>query len=326
MDYFDLHCDTLYELSQYALYRHGEPGSLLCSSGQLDLQRVRCYDRYAQIFALFCGSSPITDPEDAHVRLTHLLEIAAREFEENAAYLRLCRTAEDLLQAQTDKKAAAFLSIEGAELLQTPEDFVLAQNAGVRFVTLTWNHRTCYGCGAVTDNHAGLTADGRELVCTLVRCGMIADVSHLSERGFWDVMECTDAPVLATHSNSQAMCPHVRNLTDEQFCELCRRGGIVGINLYAPFLAKGGQAGLNDVVRHIAHFCELGGENHLAIGADFDGCDRLPRGIHDVADLPKLAETLRQNGFSAAMLHNLFYENMNRFVKTHLTEQTVIDT
>ena len=141
-----------------------------------------------------------------------------------------------IFQAQAQRQAAAFLSIEGAELLQTEADLQLALQAGVKIVTLTWNFDSVYGCGASTDDAAGLKPAGKQLAKTLAQRGVFLDVSHLSAKGFWDLADCIDAPILATHSNSRTVCNHPRNLTDEQFCEIIRRGGLVGINFYVPFV------------------------------------------------------------------------------------------
>ncbi|MDO5784195.1 MAG: membrane dipeptidase [Eubacteriales bacterium] len=316
MDYFDLHCDTIYELSRYAIYSKNG-GTLRRNRGQLDLTRAARFGHYAQVFALFCGAKPVEDPVDAHARFTHLLKTAQQAFSENADCLVHCKTAIDFSQAKQQGKTAAFLSIEGAELLQSAEDIRAAIDAGVRIVTLTWNHRSIYGCGASTDNRAGLTAAGKQLAQDLSANGVFLDVSHLSECGFWDLAECISAPILATHSDSKAVCPHVRNLTDAQFREIVRRGGLVGINFYVPFLTKKTRAACDDILRHIEHFCSLGGEKNLSIGADWDGCDRLPDGISDITGMELLAEALARHGYSDEQIADLFYNNANRFVLTN---------
>ena len=313
MNYFDLHCDTIYELSQYAIYTK-QSGTLRQNHGQLDLMRTAQFDHYAQIFALFCGAKPVENFTDAHERLTHLLETAQKAFADNADVLMHCKTAADFVQAKQTGKTAAFLSIEGAELLQSQHDVRMALDAGVRIVTLTWNHQSRYGWGASTDNNAGLTAEGKQLAQYLSANGVFLDVSHLSERGFWDLAEYVSAPILATHSNSKAVCPHVRNLTDAQFCEIVRRGGLVGINFYVPFLTQNKDARCEDVLRHLDRFCALGGEKNLCIGADWDGCDWLPDGISDVTGVELLAQTLIRHGYTENQVADLFYNNAKQFV------------
>lgn len=160
--------------------------------------------------------------------LTRMLDTARSAFAANGSRLRHCTCAADFLEAQAQRQAAAFLSIEGAELLQTEAALQLALQAGVKIVTLTWNFDSVYGCGASTDDAAGLKPAGKQLAKTLAQHGVFLDVSHLSAKGFWDLADCIDAPILATHSNSRTVCNHPRNLTDEQFCEIIRRGGLVG--------------------------------------------------------------------------------------------------
>ncbi|MDO5548749.1 MAG: membrane dipeptidase [Eubacteriales bacterium] len=310
MKYFDLHCDTLFAIAQ-------EGGTLRKRGGQVDLDRARKYEPYAQVFALFCGAEPLDDPAQAHVMFTTLLRTAQEQFAANADGLMYCRTAADFDRACDAGKVAAFLSVEGAELLQWEEDICAAIDAGVRVVTLSWNHDSCYACGAARSRRKGITERGKALVKRLDQAGIFLDVSHLSERGFWDLTELTERPILATHSNSRAIRHHVRNLKDDQFREICRRGGLTGLNCYVPFVTPNVTASVRDLFPHIDHFMELGGEYCLAIGADFDGCDRLPDEIHSVADMDCLAEEMRRHGYSEECIRNLFFENAARFVREY---------
>lgn len=122
---------------------------------------------------------------------------------------------------------------------------------------------------------------------------MLVDVSHLSEKGFWDMIELAEKPVLASHSNSFSVCPHPRNLTDDQFRAICDLGGTAGLNLYVPFLTEQPRASFDDLRRHLDHFLELGGEGHIALGADLDGCDRLPTGFSGLDDYEALGDFLK---------------------------------
>lgn len=314
MKYFDLHCDTLYEC-----YEAGK--SLRENDLMIDREKVSRYSHYAQFFALFCGAKAhaprkrllLDLPPDK--RLDALLSEAKLQFRDNAHWLSQCFDSDDLDMARAKGKAAAFLSIEGAELLADLAHVQRAYDAGVRMVGLSWNYRNSYAVGAAVDNDAPLTAEGRALVRKLVELGVILDVSHLSEGGFWDLCVQTEAPFLASHSNSRLQCDHLRNLTDLQFSEILRRGGLCGINLYTPFVCKGG-AGctLDDVLRHIEHFMALGGEGCLALGCDFDGCDTLPSGIAGARDLEVFAETLLRHNYLESTVNALFYDNADAFI------------
>lgn len=316
MRYFDLHCDTLYEC-----YETGK--NLRENDLMIDRAKVSGYNHYAQFFALFCGArapdgvkrarSLFDLPEED--RLDALLGEAKRQFRDNADWLTLCFDSEEFDLARTKGKAAAFLSIEGAELLPTEAHVQRAYDAGVRLVTLSWNYRNVYACGAATDNDAGLTERGRALVQDLVRRGVILDVSHLSERGFWDLCVETEAPFVASHSNSRVECHHLRNLTDLQFSEIVRRGGLCGINLYSAFLREDGTRGtLADALRHIEHFMEQGGESCLALGCDFDGCDSLPAEIATAGHMEALAEQMLRHNYLESTVRALFYDNADAYI------------
>ncbi len=320
MKYFDLHCDTLWEC--YEMRKNLRENDLF-----IDKSKIAGFEEYVQFFALFCGARPpqpipgrralLDLPEEQ--RLGAMLDTAREQFSRNRDWLYQCFSAEDLQSPDRRGRAAAFLSIEGAELLCSEEHLRRAYDAGVRMVTLSWNGRNRYACGAATDNDEGLSQAGKALVRRLVGMGVILDVSHLSDAGFWDVCVETEAPFAATHSNSRTACPHCRNLTDLQFSELIRRGGLVGLNLYNNFLRDDGQrATLTDAVRHIEHFCALGGQDILAIGADFDGCEALPEGFSTVADITRLAEELRRLGYPQSTIDGLFYANAGRFIERML--------
>lgn len=313
MKLFDLHCDTMYEC-----YETGAElrQNTLC----IDRAKTAPYEMYTQVFALFCGTKSsrprlrsLLDLPPAR-RLDALLETVHQEFTVNADWITLCRDMEDWQWAQAHGRHAAFLSIEGAELLTSEAQVQRAYDAGVRMVSLSWNGYNQYACGAVYGNDTGLSDKGRVLVRWLVERGVIVDVSHLSEAGFWDICMETEAPFVASHSNSRACCDHLRNLTDLQFSEIMRRGGLVGINLYSPFLrADKEQAELSDVLRHIEHFLAQGGEACLALGADLDGCSSIPKGMQTVADMEQLGEYLLRHNYLQSTVNALFFDNAHRF-------------
>ncbi len=316
MKLFDMHCDTLYEC--YETGKHLRKNDLA-----IDASRIRGFRHYAQFFALFCGARGEDYPPKqanrkclldlpAEQRLDAMLQTAHTELGLNADWLTLCTCAEDLQMAQAKNKSAAFLSIEGAELLADADALHRAYAGGVRLITLAWNYDSPYACGANVNNDKGLTEKGLALVQKMMDFHMIIDVSHLSEAGFWELCAHTDAPFAASHSNSRTICPHLRNLTDLQFDEIVRRNGLVGINLFTDFI--GGNGTITDVLRHIEHFCARGGESCLALGADFDGCDRLPQDIQTVADLDKIAEEMLQQNYLQSTVDAIFYDNLSAFI------------
>lgn len=305
MDLFDGHCDTI-------LKCYLEGGGLRRQTGHLDLERRRGKGRWAQFFATF-GS-----PEDMPGR--SLWEVFLEEYalfrsemDANADLVTFCRTGAEAEAAFAAGKTAAFLSAEGAELLDCDLDKLrLAHRMGVRIVNITWNHPNALSGTNAEEQDRGLSEQGRAFVKAMGELGMLVDVSHLSDPGFWDVMEITDRPVVATHSNSRAVFPHPRNLTDEQFTAIINTNGVAGLNMYAGFL--GDDPDFDTVVSHLEHFLALGGENNVSMGGDWDGITSMPRGMSGIQDMEKLYEHLLRRNYSEALLEKVFYSNLMRVV------------
>ena len=305
MDLFDGHCDTI-------LRSYLEGGGLRRQAGHLDLERRRGKGRWAQFFATF-GS-----PEDMPGR--SLWEVFLEEYalfrsevDANADLVVFCRTGAEARAAFAAGKTAAFLSAEGAELLDCdPDKLRLAHRMGVRIVNITWNHPNALSGTNAEEPDRGLSEQGRAFVKTMGELGMLVDVSHLSDPGFWDVMEITDRPVVATHSNARAIFPHPRNLTDEQFTAIINTNGVAGLNMYAGFLGE--DPDFDTVVSHLEHFLALGGENNVSMGGDWDGITRMPRGMSGIQDMEKLYEHLLRRNYSESLLEKVFYSNLMRVV------------
>lgn len=308
MKYFDLHCDTITEC-------YLKKAELFDNELHWSLKRAQAYNPLAQVFAIWIpdeyrGESAVRRFEDVYK--TFIFQMT-----KNSDKISFCHNAAELKSALNKNKTAALLSIEGGAALGGKiENLDKAYNMGVRIMTLTWNGRCEIGDGVMVKHAKGLTEFGVEVVRRMEQLGMIVDVSHLSEKGFWNVEEITSKPFIASHSNSQEICSHKRNLTDEQFIEIKKRGGIVGINLYRGFLRDGGKAFIKDVKNHIEHFLSLGGENVLAIGGDLDGSD-LPYDMKGVEDISKIYDELLKS-FSEQIVNALFFDNAYRFFENNL--------
>lgn len=301
--YFDGHCDTISRCMQM-----GE--SLLQNSGQVDLVRGGALAAYAQMFALFFDAAYANGamfPVAEQMHDWFLQEIAA-----NRSRVALCRTAGEIQCAVQSGKIAALLGIEGADLLDCkPEHIATVAAWGTRYLTITWNYANALSGSNQQCVNCGLSDVGRAFVRELYRCGILPDVSHLSDRGCWDLLEMGLGPVLATHSNSRAVCPHPRNLTDDMFRAIAQTGGVVGINFYQVFV--GGNANSFDaLLRHVDHFLELGGENTLCFGGDMDGCECLCAGMEGLQSIPNLYEAFQRHGYDAPLLDKLFFQNWLR--------------
>lgn len=290
--YFDAHCDTL-----TAVFEHG--GGLFENPYQVDFERLCKFTPAAQVFAVWNGNY-----EDK-VRLLRLSCVRWRGMAE------LCSTPEQVVSANAAGKIAALLSVEGAENLDCDiEKLRLARERdGIVMLNLCWNHDNAL-CGSAMDSGAGLTPLGREFVRDCQRLGVAVDLSHASERAFWDTIEIASKPVIASHSDSAALCSAFpRNLTDSQFRTLAACGGGAGINLCPDFLREGG-AGIDDITAHIEHFLALGGEHAVFIGADFDGIDSVPEGISGAQDMGRLYEALLRRNYSEELVRAIFYDNL----------------
>ena len=290
--YFDAHCDTL-----TAVFEHG--GGLFENPYQVDFERLCKFTPAAQVFAVWNGNY-----EDK-VRLLRLSCVRWRGMAE------LCSTPEQVISANAAGKIAALLSVEGAENLDCDiEKLRLARERdGIVMLNLCWNHDNAL-CGSAMDSGSGLTPLGREFVRECQRLGVAVDLSHASERAFWDTIEIASKPVIASHSDSAALCSAFpRNLTDSQFRTLAACGGGAGINLCPDFLREGG-AGIDDITAHIEHFLALGGEHAVFIGADFDGIDSVPEGISGAQDMGRLYEALLRRNYSEELVRAIFYDNL----------------
>lgn len=302
---FDGHCDT-----PVRLWRHAQ--ALADNDGHVSLRRAQALDGYVQ-FCSFCmawipgGRSPEENFQAAYA-------FFQAELAKNRDSVRLVTDAAQAAAVLSGGGAGAMLSIEGAEAISCdPGRLEELKQAGVRMIAPVWNLENALAGSCETGS--GLSAQGREFCRRAQRLGLLMDVSHLSERAFWQLCELAEKPVVASHSNSAAVCPHARNLTDDQFRALCRLGGTAGINLYAPFLNAGGAAALDDIYRHIDHFLSLGGEGHVALGADFDGCHSLPAGICGVDDYGKLAQYLLDRGYAEQTVGSIFSGALLRVMK-----------
>lgn len=189
------------------------------------------------------------------------------------------------------------------------------EKARLRMIALTWNFENEIGYPAVGGENRGLKPFGFELLRAMDKNGVRADVSHLNEAGFWDLMERAELPPIASHSDCRWLCDVPRNLTKEQVKAIIDRGGYIGINFYSNFLREGGRATLEDAVRHIDAICEMGGEHVLGFGSDFDGIEFWPDGLGDPTGFPLLLDELCKRGYSEQSLEDIAGMNMWRMLK-----------
>ncbi|MCA1849054.1 MAG: dipeptidase, partial [Actinobacteria bacterium] len=340
------HNDTLLDLH---LPERGEGHTFFerSDAGHLDLPRAReggfgggffaCWtpnpeDEWTEESALTqtedgyeVADAPPLDPVYARRTANELVKILFGLEAESGGQMRVVRAASDLESCLRDGVLAAVLHFEGAENLG-PDLGALEDlhEAGLRSLGLVWSRANAYGHGvpfrfpASPDTGPGLTEAGRELVRECNRLGVLLDLSHLNERGFWEVAEMTEAPLVATHSNAHALCPTTRNLTDRQLEAIRDSDGMVGVNFAVGFLREDGKdeedTPIETVVRHVDYLVERLGLERVGFGSDFDGA-KVPREIKDASGLRKLLGALGDRGYDDAALKKLAHENWVRVLR-----------
>lgn len=302
---FDLHCDTALGLIEK--FPLGD-GSLRKNQMHIDLERAKTLPGYVQCFACF------TYPEAKVPGCKSVVQIFEKEMDtihqeigKNSDLMAIAYSPEEVKENLEKGLMSGILTIEGpAGFDFDPALLEDLYNVGFRITSLSWNEKNSLTGSHVTGG--GLTEQGREYVREAQRVGMLVDVSHISDEGFWGIMDVTDGPVVATHSNSRAVFNVSRNLTDDMFKAICHTGGVAGLNLYSEFIGE--NPDLDKACDHIFHFMELDPDGkHISLGGDLDGCDALPAGFEGVQDYPKLSQRLLERGLSEKIVHQIFWSN-----------------
>lgn len=296
----DGHADTLDRVvSEGHAFLEGSPEL------QLDWPRLVGAGLNAQALALW--TPPEYQGERAMARALKLL----------AAFFAMQRQA-DLPQVMAvgdldPSRSAVVLTLEGADpLVEDPANLEVFYRLGVRMIGLTWNGRNAFADGQkVGSRPSGLTEKGRELVQRMSDLGVVLDLSHLAETGFWDAFEATEGPLAVSHANARAVHDHPRNLSDAQLKAIAERGGVVGVTFVPGFLCKG-PADRSHVIAHLEYMLDRMGEDHVALGSDFDGITAGPAGLGDVSALPYLTADLLGRGHGEQRVAKILGGNWER--------------
>lgn len=298
--YADAHCDTLTRI-----YDKNE--ELYKNCGQLDLERLINVGCTLQMMAVWI------EPQYDNIgfkRLNNVIGYFYNQYENNKDKIKLITKADDF----KSDKLKVLLTIEGGSAINgSVLNLERAYMSGVRLMTLTWNGKNELGYGAGVEDK-GLTDFGKEVVRKMNKMGMIIDVSHLSDNGFYDIATLSKTPFFATHSNCRSICNNKRNLTDEQIKYIIKTDGFIGLNFYPDFLSHK-EATITDVIKHAEHILSLGGEDVLGFGADFDGVDRLPLGISGVENMTGIADAFCKMGYSQNLINKVFFGNLTKKVQ-----------
>ncbi len=313
----DMHCDTISEI--FAAKKRGQEVSLRENGLHLDLLRMKGSGYLLQNFALFVDREKTEDPWES---VCGLYQTYRGEMEANSDLIAPALCFGDIAENEAAGKMSALLTVEEGGVCRG-ELSRLGQlyDMGVRMLTLTWNYPNELGFpGKGGADAGGLTPKGKEAVALMEEMGMIVDVSHLSDAGFADVLECTSKPFVASHSNARSVCPHGRNLTDAMIRSLAQRGGCMGLNFYTGFLEGPGEkaaATVESVVRHARHIVSVGGVEVLGLGTDFDGID-TNEALPGAQSMGVLWDAMKKGGFRERELDKVFAGNVLRLYRETL--------
>lgn len=304
---FDAHCDTI----SRCYYLHE---GLSHNTGDLSLKKTACFASYSQFFALWTTKEYVDrDGSTMEEAYCELLRCFREQMACNSDKIVQCRTAQDVECAHRQGKVAAFLTVEGAELLGCdPARLEEAAAEGVVAINLTWNHANALSGSSGEQPERGLSPLGRQFVEKMEDLHILVDVSHLSEAGFWDVAELARRPFIASHSNAKSVWDHTRNLTDGQINAIIKNQGVIGLNFYEDFV--GGGRDLDALRAHLDHILSLGGAANVALGGDWDGCDTIAA-LPSIDRLEDFYEYLLCHGYHETVVRDLFYNNLMRVVR-----------
>ena len=300
----DAHNDTPYRM-------YFEQGSLYDNHLQNSIKKQKGF-RTLLFYAIFMDPEKLKDFSSPRSYFDALYDYFVKELSQNKESVEWVTDASAFTKSQ---KQQAILTVEGGSLIESVDTVDYLWSKKIKILTLTWNDSNLLGSSAMSGNAGGLTLLGRQVVQKMNSLGMIADLSHASDETFWDVMKVTQKPVLVSHSNARSLCNHPRNITDEMFLALCENHGVLGINFYPPFLEnQPRKANLESIFHHMEHFLELGGENHIGFGSDFDGVDSLPKGITDFSSYSKIISEMERRNYSKELIEKICYKNMMRIL------------
>ena len=331
MKWIDMHCDTLSELEKETAAESLQKNAGLC----VDVERLLNAGSRAQFFACFVNAGRMNmDWELAWKEVLRLIDSAYKE--ENEQFYIVRPSEKNYPFLTSDKKLAGILTVEeGGVLNGMAGRLEQLHSLGVRLITLTWNYKNCIGSPNSRDAKVmgeGLTGFGMETVERMNHLGMIIDVSHLSDGGFWDCIRQSRAPVAASHSNARSLCGHPRNLSDEMLHALGENGGVAGLNFYSAFLVQntrrsgenGSKKGVEslrasaaDIARHAKWMIDKAGEDAVALGTDFDGfgMQALPEGMRGVQDMEKVWNAFEKEGLTPRQIEKIAYQNVMRLMR-----------
>lgn len=311
----DTHCDTIGSW----LGISPRPLGVRSDKGAIDIPRMKEGGLDCQVFAVYTAPTYYDSPLK---RAMHMIDVFHSEMEKNQDNIVVCTSYDQIIESVENDKLAAVLAIEGGEPVQGgPGILRMLYKLDVRVLSFTHFPRNLIADGSgEMGSKSGLTTLGAQLVEEMNRLGMILDISHMNEAGFFDIVELTKDPIIATHSNCRALCDHHRNLTDDQIKALAEKGGVINLSYCGGFIKKGitsnniHEVTLNDWLDHLDYAINLVGPNYVGLGSDFDGGCGFP-GLDDVTKIPNITQGMVARGYSDEDIEKVLGGNFLRVFK-----------
>ncbi len=304
MNIIDTHVDTITTLIDNSEFLYN-------NSSQLAIDKLNIFDKKGIYFAIWLSKERRRTP----LRSTlNAIDFYYSELEKNKSYISHANSYNDFLQIFNSNKIASLLTIEGGEALENDiNNLFLLHNKGVRLITLTWNNDNCIGSGVLGKSN-GLTDLGKTVIDISNNLNIIIDVSHINTKGFFDVINRTKKPIIASHSNSYTVNPVSRNLSDEKLKALRDINSYVSFTLHSPFVNSNISCSENDILFHIDHLISILGDDYVSFGSDFDGTNLLPCEIKDISSMVSLYNLVKKT-YNTDIANKIFYLNQLNFLK-----------
>lgn len=313
MKVIDMHCDTMKAILDER--DKNKNVNLKNNNFTVDIEKMKQGDYMLQVFAAYTNIKE----GDTLVNCLRTIDLFHNEIKANKEDIGIVLSYDDILKNIKQNKMSALLSIEEGACCKG--DLGILRNfyrLGVRMMTLTWNYENELGfpneiIGNKLVCDRGLKNKGFEFIEEMEKLGIIIDVSHLSDAGFYDILNNTKKPFVASHSNSRSICGHRRNMTDDMIKKLADRGGVMGLNFYSNFLNDNttfnNMSKIDDMINHVKHIKKIGGIEVIGLGSDFDGIDCKVE-IEDASKMQILAEKMKKEGFTENEVEHIFYKNV----------------
>jgi len=303
----DGHCDTIQKALDKNINLENETLSF-------NLKQAREKAPILQMMAAFINPSY----EKSFQRACDIIQHFERQLKKYPKELIQVKETEDILRVEQEKKIGCLLTIENGRAIEDKlENVDYFYNKGVKVMSITWNEDNLLGCGALTKQDNGLTQLGKAYIQKLEEKKMIVDVSHSSQKTFWDTMKIKEGPIVATHSCCYSLCQHPRNLKDEQIKQIAKNDGMIGICYCTNFLSETGKASTKEIAKHIAYIANLVGIDYVGVGSDFDGLGEkeIPTDLKNIGQIDNLVQELRNIGFHENEIEKIMGRNWLRVLE-----------